>query len=145
MAFTHELTVRFHEVDRAGIAFYGRVFEYVHVAFEELLLAIDPSWTSIFEQSGWGMPLVHADADFKRPMALNDRLRIEVEVEALGERSITFAFRVSGAEDGGLRATARQVHAFVDFASFQSIAVPEAMRDGLASLGLLDHLEDVSA
>ena len=142
MAFTYEVSVRFHEVDRAGIAFYGRVFEYAHVAFEELLMAIDSSWTSVFDDLGWGMPLVHADADFKRPMRLSERLCVSVEVESIGDRSLTFAFELTGAQDGIVRATARQVHVFVDMERFESIPVPDEMRQGLAGLGLLDHLEE---
>jgi YbgC/YbaW family acyl-CoA thioester hydrolase len=145
LAFTHEITVRFHEVDRAGIAFYGRVFQYVHVAFEELLLAMGPGWTSVFDGDGWGMPLVHAEADFKRPMALHDRLVITAEVTAMSKRSLTFEFRVVGAEDGVLRATARQVHAFVDLAAFEPISMPDELRAGLDRMGLLDHLEDPPA
>ncbi|MDP6943925.1 MAG: polyprenyl synthetase family protein [Myxococcota bacterium] len=38
MSFEHRLTVRFYEVDRAGIAFFGRVFEYCHAAYEALQL-----------------------------------------------------------------------------------------------------------
>ncbi len=142
MAFAYEVSVRFHEVDRAGIAFYGRVFEYVHVAFEEMLLAIDPTWTSVFDDQGWGMPLVHADADFKRPMRLSERLTVSVSVESLSARSVTFAFEVVGSHDGVTRATARQVHVFVDMERFESIPVPEEMRAGLAKLGLLDPVED---
>ena len=145
MAFTYEVTVRFHEVDRAGIAFYGRVFEYAHVAFEELLLSIDPSWTSVFDDLGWGMPLVHADADFERPMRLNERLSVSVEVESMGARSLTFAFTLTGSEDGVVRARARQVHVFVDMERFESIPVPEEMRRGLAGLGLLEELEDAGS
>jgi 1,4-dihydroxy-2-naphthoyl-CoA hydrolase len=145
MAFTYEVSVRFHEVDRAGIAFYGRVFEYAHVAFEELLLAIDSSWTSVFDDLGWGMPLVHADADFERPMRLSERLSVSVEVESMGARSLTFAFKVIGSQDGVTRATVRQVHAFVDMERFESMPVPDEMRQGLSRLGLLDHLEDASS
>ena len=145
MAFTYEVTVRFHEVDRAGIAFFGRVFEYAHVAFEELLLSIDPSWTSVFDDLGWGMPLVHADADFERPMRLNERLTVSVAVESIGARSLTFAFTLTGSEDGVVRARARHVHVFVDMERFESIPVPDEMRLGLAGLGLLEELEDAGS
>jgi hypothetical protein len=39
--FVHHHTARFFEIDRAGIVFFGRIFEFCHEAFEELLLAID--------------------------------------------------------------------------------------------------------
>ena len=41
MSFEHRLIVRFYEVDRAGIAFFGRIFEYCHAAYEGLLVAVE--------------------------------------------------------------------------------------------------------
>ena len=39
MAFEYGLTARFHEVDRVGIVFFGRAYEYAHICFEEVLTA----------------------------------------------------------------------------------------------------------
>ena len=135
MPFEHVVTVRFHEVDRAGIAFFGRVFEYCHLTFEELVAAAGVGISEIFDNQGWGMPLVHTEADFKGPMRLGDRLRVGLEVEGVGKSSITFAFEVRGSE-GELRATAQLVHAFVDLRTFESIGVPELMLDILEGAGL---------
>ncbi|MGM0578869.1 MAG: acyl-CoA thioesterase [Myxococcota bacterium] len=145
MSFEHEVTVRFHEVDRAGIAFFGRVFEYCHEAFEELLVAADDRLLAVFDTGGWGMPLVHVEADYARPMRMGDRLRVSVGVDRLGERSVTFAFRVVGAEDGALRATVRHVHACVDLERFEGIPVPDRLRDGLTRLGLLEDVAGAGA
>lgn len=137
MAFEHVVTVRFHEVDKAGIVFFGRVFEYCHVVFEEMLHEVlGNDMAAVFEGGRWGMPLVHAEADYKRPMRIGDRLRIRLEVERLGRRSITLRYTVAG-EDGDVRATARLVHAFVDMERFASRPVPPELAQGLARLGAL--------
>ena len=139
--FTHEFTVRFQHVDRAGIAFFARAFEYCHEAFEELLIA--SAQLNVFESEGWGMPLVHAEADFRAPMRLGDRLRVTVRVAELGERSIQFAFDITDL-DGELRARVRHVHAFIDLTSFRPRAVPEGLRAGLDRLGLLQDLPNAA-
>ena len=82
MSFEHTLTARFFEIDRAGIVFFGRFFEYCHATFEEMLLAALPDWNGAFDHSGWGMPLVHAEADFSRPVRMGDRLRIAMDAGA---------------------------------------------------------------
>jgi YbgC/YbaW family acyl-CoA thioester hydrolase len=133
MSFRHQTTVRFNEVDRAGIAFFGRVFEYCHEAFEEMMMAGGDALQRCFEEEGWGMPLVHAEADYKRPMRMGERLQIELEVERVGGTSLSFGYRVLGAE-GDLRATVRLVHAFVSLEDFRPSPVPERM---LALLGRL--------
>ena len=145
MAFEHTLTVRFHEADRAGIAFFGRVFEYCHTAFEEMLMAAGDNLASVFDEGGWGMPLVHVEADYARPMGLGHRLLISLEVERVGERSVTFVFQVRGKEDGELRATVKMVHAFVTapegldrVEDMKSRPVPERLLAGLRRLGLVD-------
>jgi YbgC/YbaW family acyl-CoA thioester hydrolase len=132
--FTHEITVRFHEVDRAGIVFFGRIFEYCHVAFEEILRAME--LTSVFERENWGMPLVHAEADFKRPMRMGDRIAIVTTIERRTGGSLTFAFEVLGAEDRQLRASVRHVHAFVALDTMEPTAFPPSLDEGLTRLGL---------
>ena len=133
--FEHEVTVRFHEVDRAGIVFFGRVFEYCHTAFEEFLAAAADGLASVFDQEGWGMPLVHAEADYQRPMKMGDRIKVELRVDRLGSTSITFGFTLVGA-DGTQRANAQLVHAFVDLERFQKRSVPETITRALEKLGM---------
>ena len=136
MAFRSEVTVRFFEVDRAGIAFFGRVFEYCHVAFEEMLASAESDLTSVFEEEGWGMPLVHTEADFKSPMRMGERLSVTLNVARIGTRSITFAYEVHG-PSGDLKATARLVHSIIDLETFRARTMPERLIRGLDRLRLL--------
>lgn len=131
MAYEHTVHVRFYEIDRAGIAFFGRVFEYCHQAFEELLAEIVGDLETFFQTSPWMMPLVRSEADFMAPMRLGDTLLIRVEVERVGAKSVTFAYTLTG-QDGVLRARARLVHVVTDRATFRGTPVPAALREGLA-------------
>lgn len=133
--FEHSVTVRFHEVDRAGIAFFGRTFEYCHAAFEELLVAA--GLDHALDGGDWRVPLVGAEADFERPMKMGDRLRVELEVVALDERSVTFGFTLHG-EDGHQRARVRHVHAAVDATNYEPITLPRELAEGLARLSLIE-------
>jgi len=137
MPFEHVVTVRFQEVDRAGIAFFGRVFEYCHVAYEELFRAAGVELQSVFDRGAWGMPLAHAEADYSHPMRMGERLRVEASVDRAGDRSLAFVFQVVGADDGVLRATVRHVHVFVDMETFTSIPIPAEVREALRGIGLL--------
>ncbi|MGE0713003.1 MAG: acyl-CoA thioesterase [Planctomycetota bacterium] len=143
--FVHRLVVRFHEIDRAGIVYFGRVFEYCHVTYEEMLgQALEASLEAaeggalerFFEQSTWLMPLVHAEADYKAPMRLGDALEVELRVERLGRSAVTFGYRVVGA-GGRVHATAKLVHACVERGSFAKLLVPGSLVAGLEGLGLV--------
>lgn len=144
MPYEHVVTVRFNEVDRAGIAFFGRVFEYCHACFEEMLMASGQPLLAIFDKGGYGLPLVHAEADYSRPMRLGDRLRISLRVARLGGRSITFAYEIRGAEADDLRANVRLIHACVSLDGFTGMSVPDALREALATLGLVEEPADAS-
>ena len=136
MPFEHILTVRFHETDRAGIAFFGRVFQYAHDAFEELLAAAGTDLHAFFDDVGVGLPLVHAEADFQGPMRLGDRLRIALTCARLGRGSVTLRATLTGADDGRPRAVVTLVHAGVRLSDFTPCPVPDAFRDLLERQGL---------
>lgn len=139
MSFVHRTTVRFFQVDRAGILFFGRVFEMCHAAYEEALLASGNRIDAMIASDGVGMPLVHTEADFIAPMRLHDRLDVLPQVEGLSERSVTFGYRIVGSDDGKLRARTKLVHAFVDLKSFKATRAPQHWLRQWVDLGILDE------
>ena len=137
MSFKFEITARFHEVDRAGIVFYGRVFEYSHICFEEMMTAAFGDFDHVFDDVGVGLPLVHAEASFQRPIRRGDRLIAELSVAKLSERSITFQCRLIGSDDQVERCRVFQKHAFVQFPDFAPTVRPAAFITGLEKVGLV--------
>lgn len=136
MSFQHQLTVRFFDVDPVGIVFFGRVFQYCHEAWEELLASAFGDAREFFEHSPWGFPLVHVESDYERPMRVAERLTVRVELDRVGTRSLTFVHTITGS-DGAVRARCKLVHAAVDRATFQPTPVPREFVDGLTRLGLV--------
>ncbi len=147
-----ELTVRFFEADRAGVAFFGRIFEYAHAAEEELLATCGCDIRTNFDERGWGLPIRHAESDYRRRLKLGEHLCVAVSVHQLGSSSITFQFDIYGQGDreaAGKEATSRitvhltQVCVALDGASgnFTTRPLPPELLDGLRRLGMLAHLE----
>ena len=134
MPFVHHTTARFHQVDRAGIAFFACAFEYAHDCFDEILIAAfdDPN----LDKLGFGMPLVHAEASYKRPIRLYDRLELRATIERQGERSVTFRYDVVG-DDDVLRCVVHLRHAFVAFPEFVGRSVPDHFIERMQALGLI--------
>ncbi|HIA05059.1 MAG TPA: prephenate dehydrogenase/arogenate dehydrogenase family protein [Myxococcales bacterium] len=79
---------------------------------------------------------VERAADFKRPMNMEDKLDISVEVGQLSERSVTFDYTVLGA-GGDIRATVQIKHAFVRLSTFAPCGPPEILTNGLRKLELI--------
>lgn len=125
-----EHVVRFSEVDAAGILFFSRVFEIAHHAYEDWLAARGLPIGERMARGDWVLPLVHAEADYRAPLRLGDRVRIEVSVERVGGASLTMRFELSG-PDGAPAATVRHVHAAIDRATFRPRPLPAELRAAL--------------
>ena len=134
MPFEFQTTARFYEVDRAGILFFGRFFEYCHAAYEDLLSTAFGSWNSAFDDMRWGLPLVHTDADFRGPVRMGDEVRVAISIERVGDKSITFAHDVT--VGGKCVASVRMVHASISMGDFASQPIPQVYLDGLVKVGL---------
>ena len=140
VAFLHPFTVRFSEIDAAGIVFFGTIFDYCHRAYEALLVAGGLPLEHILE-GDWAMPLIHAEADFKRPMFLGENLLVEVSIERVGRSSLTYRHRILD-QQGNLRATAQLVHVTTDTKTFVSRPLPESLLESLRALELLPVVGD---
>ncbi len=126
-------TVRFSEVDAAGIVFFSRVFEWCHHAFEDATARVGLPIDGVSDRP-WLLPLVHAEADYVAPMRLGDAVHVAAEVERVGSSSVTWRFTIAD-DDGAVKATVRHVHACVDPDTFGSRPVPDTVRDALEVQG----------
>jgi len=137
VSFAHRLTPRFNHVDRAGIIFFSRAFEYAHNCFEELVGAALGNFDVVFDQLGFGMPLVHAETSYRKPMRLAEPLLIQARISQVGARSVTFVYEIAGEATGDLRCTVTLRHAFVTLPGFDPRAVPDEFLRAMDGLGLL--------
>lgn len=129
MGFRHTITPRFHEVDRVGIVFFGRAFEYAHICLEELLHAA-LGGPDAMEAMGLAMPLVHVEADYRAPMRHAVPIDIEARVTRCTARSITFEFVL------GPHCTVSLKHAFRRLSDFSPFPRPAAFDAGLRGIGV---------
>lgn len=129
--------VRFHEIDRAGIVYFATIFQYCHEAYEDLLVELVGNLEEFFRATDWGLPLVHAEADYAQPLRLGDRVKIALRPARVGEKSVTYEYTLTDEATGAHRATVRLVHACCTVPGFASRPLPDSVREGLARLGLV--------
>jgi 4-hydroxybenzoyl-CoA thioesterase len=136
MSFTFATPVRFADVDHAGIVYYPRYFHYFHLAFEELWRTrIGPrAYSELLDRDKIGFPAVRAECEFRAPLRFGDTAEIELSVAKLGEKSVTFRYRVHRADPHQLAAEGRVVCAVVDLAKFVAIPTPARISALLADL-----------
>ena len=111
--FTYETVIRLQHTDAAGVIFYARLFDLMHLAYEELLDRIDQPLPSDLARAGVGYPIVHAEAHYRQPMRLGDQVSVRIYVLEVRAHSFMLEYRFC-LPDGRVAAKARTAHAAVD-------------------------------
>ncbi|MBA3686510.1 MAG: thioesterase family protein, partial [Planctomycetes bacterium] len=82
------------------------------------------------------LPMVHAEADYKRPLRYGDEVAVDLSCDLVSERSCRFRARVLTLAPGGetLCAEVLQVHACLDISLGRSVALLPALRAAVERL-----------
>ena len=139
MSFSHATPVRFQDVDGAGVLFYGRIYDYLHVAYEEFWVSAGVDRAYFFTGAPWIVPIAHSEADYKAPIRHGDTITVTIDVARVGRASFELRYDVTGPRGAGdRRVTAKTVHAFATREAegrLKPAPIPEALR-----VFLLRHL-----
>jgi YbgC/YbaW family acyl-CoA thioester hydrolase len=127
VSYTHEMQVRFQDVDAGGVLFYGRIYDYIHVAYEEFWASEGVDRGVFFAGSDYLIPVAHSEADYRTPIRHGERVRVRLDVVKVGRASFTLRHHVTGA-DGSPRVDALTVHAFVRKETMRPIGIPDPLR-----------------
>ena len=135
-AYVGYVQVRFGDVDRAGIVYYPRIFDYFHQVFEgffEAKVKI-PYPEVIGGKLRAGFPAVHYEVDFLSPLTYGDRLPVRFTVAKIGRTSVTFRYEVFRGKKLLVRALGTTV--CVNMRTFKPQTIPKRLR--LAFAGILE-------
>ncbi len=132
--FRHVVSVRFQDVDAAGIVFFPRVLEYMHDAYVAALAEIGSELHTVLRSRSWAAPLRHAEADYFSPLRFGDRVIVALVAAHVQETEIVLGYRVSHEATGAVAAVGQTVHTFVDPKTFERTAVPDVIAAALRAL-----------
>ncbi len=107
-----KLRVIYGDTDQMGVVYYANYFRYFEFSRSEYFRARGGNYAQL-EQEGFGLPVVSAHCDYKRPAKYDQMLIISVHVAELRRASLRFAYEVKREEDSSLLATGHTVHACV--------------------------------
>jgi 1,4-dihydroxy-2-naphthoyl-CoA hydrolase len=129
----YETTIRLRHTDAAGVMFFARLFELAHRAFEDLLDHVEHPLPEDLAGADVAYPIVHASADYRQPLRLGNRVRVDVDVLEVRDRSFRLGYRFTLA-DGREAATATTVHAAVGRGVREKATLPDALVASLRAL-----------
>jgi 1,4-dihydroxy-2-naphthoyl-CoA hydrolase len=130
--FSARRTVLFQEIDAAGIVFYARFFDWFHDAYAACLDERGVGFKKVLADQAWGLPLAHAEADYRSPLAYATPIRVDVETVVLGETSATVTYAVRSDDGKTVHATGKTVHVFIDRKTFKPRPVPAEVKSAFA-------------
>ena len=121
--FTTKVKVYFYDADPAGIIFYASLFKYVHAAYEDMMRSLHTERDYFFDKE-YILPIIHAEADYVKPIKVGDELRIDVLVSLLKNSSFELSYKFYK-DDGMFTAIAKTVHVCVLKEEFKKIELPK--------------------
>ena len=132
LKFTIEERVRWGDVDAARIIFYGAYIRFFEFAETELFRAVGLPYSVMFDELDIWLPRAHLECDFRRAAQLDDLLQVSVFVGRIGTKSLRLDFEVRRKGETELTASAHFVLVAVRRNTFESVSVPDEIRQRLA-------------
>ena len=136
--FIIEERVRWGDVDAARIIFYGSYIHFFEFAETELFRAVGLPYGVMFDELGIWLPRVQLECDFHRAARLDDLLEVSVYVGHFGNKSMRLNFEVRRKGEEELIATANFILAAVKQDTFETVRVPDTLRERLAPYADID-------
>ena len=124
--FFHPIEVRYGDLDaqqHVNNARYLTYMEQARLAYTQHLGLWDGgSFVDL------GMIVAEIQISYRAPIHFGLPVRVGVRVSRLGNKSMTWEYRLENAQDGGLFATATSVQVAYDYRESHSIPVPDRWR-----------------
>ena len=137
--FSIQDRVRWSDVDRAGIIYFGSYVRFFEIAETEMYRAMGLPYSEAFELLDVYPVRAQFHFDFKSPAFLDDLLTAELWVSHIGTSSIRLEFEISraGGEDVDVKefttvlVTGHCVQVTVDRQNYKPRRIPDRLRKAL--------------
>ena len=134
-AYRTQRRVEFRDTDAAGIVHFSVFFTYMeqaeHAFLRHLGLTVMPPPSAAAPALSW--PRVSATCDYRVPIRFEDCVDIDVEVESIGNKSVTYTFEFCRDQD--IVAQGRIVTVSCEISAGKppvSVPVPDSVRNLLS-------------
>jgi 1,4-dihydroxy-2-naphthoyl-CoA hydrolase len=128
MPFTYERTIHFADTDAAGVVFFANYLAICHEAYEEALGAAGINLAKFFADTGTVVPIARSEAEYLRPLAAGDRIRVDVTPASLSENAFALTFAITRiGPPAKLAGRARTEHVCISSRDRQRTALPSAL------------------
>jgi len=132
--FKLEHRVPWRDVDLAGVVNYPRFLSYFEMAELEWVRSRGKDYLGLLEEMHIWLPRAAAHCNFRAPAHLGDLLSIEIGLDRLGRSSATVGYQIYRLPERQLLVDGYVVMASVSRDSFESVPLPEKLKELLQTL-----------
>jgi 4-hydroxybenzoyl-CoA thioesterase len=133
--FERTQRIRFAHCDPAGIVFFPQYLVMLNNHVEDWVSeGLGIPYATLIGERRTGLPTVRLECDFRAVSRMGDEVRLVLQLERLGTRSLTLRTEVRGAGDG-LRAALRQVLVSTRLDTHAAIPLPADLRTAAEAFG----------
>ena len=125
--FLRERLIRFSDCDPAAIVFFPQYFIMFNGLVEDWVDALGIGYQKLVIGRRTGMPTVRIEADFKAVSRMGDKVALLLDVERLGNCSMTLQLRCEGA-GRELRMAMKQVIVTTSLDTHRAVEIPADLR-----------------
>ena len=111
--YFHPTKVYYKDIDKMGIVYYSRYFEYFEESRTELFASIGLQITNV-EKEGITLPVISCHCDFKRGARFEDAIIIKSCVNEKPRSTLKISYMVILKKTKELLASGYSIHAFVN-------------------------------
>ena len=110
--YDHHLKVYYKDVDKMGIVYYSRYFEYFEAARTELLDSIGLDVTSI-EKEGLELPVIESHCEYLKGAMFEQKLIVKASIKDIPRAKLKISYNVFQNQSKEVLATGYTIHAFI--------------------------------
>ncbi len=132
--FRYKEFVRWSDVDKAGIIFYGAYLRFFEIAETELFREIGCPYSQVFDRFDMWLPRKQLHFEFHAPALLDDLLEVEAWIGHVGRTSLRLDF-ATYKTDGDARVMTADGHVVMvatDRVNMRPIPIPVVFVELLA-------------
>lgn len=122
--YEYNTKIRLFHTDAAGLMFFSNIFNIAFECFEEFLEKSGFSIKNILDDGSLITPVVHAEADYFKPLKIGDIITIRLTLNSSGKSSFALDY-VFFKSSGEKVAEVKTVHVLVDPKSGKSLKIPD--------------------
>jgi acyl-CoA thioester hydrolase len=131
-SFKTSFRVSWADTDAAKVVHFSNYFRFFEKAEEELYRDLGFTFTDA-ENRGLWFPRVEVFCEFKKPARFDDLIEVELTVEKLKEKSVTYGFKISNKESTDLLANGYVIIVAADKQTGKATEIPKKIAARLKS------------